>query len=109
MKEYYRWTEANLAVAEAALDALNNNQRLPLVGRNAKTGQLEPNKQKTTKWANEVQVFTDGMVGFPRMPESLLDSLGVSAEERQAFLDGYNPTIEEFDPAWIPEVEEDLL
>ena len=49
------------------------------------------------------------MVGFPRMPESLLDSLGVTQEERQAFLDGFNPVIEEFDPAWLPVVDEEEI
>ena len=106
MTEYYIWDEADLAIAQAALDSINNNERLPITGKNAKTGKLEPNKQKTIKWANEVQVFVNGTVGFPRITTEWLDRMNVPAEERQAFLDTFNPTIAEFDPAWLPPEEE---
>lgn len=107
--EYYRWNIADLAIAQAALNTINNDARLPITGKNAKTGQPEPDKQKTTKWTNEVQEFVDGKCGFPRITQKWLDAMEVTPEETQAFLTNFNPTIEEFDPAWMPVVEDEEI
>lgn len=98
--EWYRWND--LATAQAALDAINANENLPLTGRNAKTGQLEPTKQKTTKWCDSVTACTDGKYGFPRIPEARMDSIGITQVERDAWLTAFSPTIETFDRNWIP-------
>jgi hypothetical protein len=105
MAQWYRWD--SLETAQACLDYLNNRPELPLVGKNAKTGKSEPNKTKTTKWCDSVTECTDGKFGFPKIPASFLDYLGIDEAERQQFLDTFQPTIEEFDSAWIPEVEEE--
>ena len=103
MNEYYVWdTEV---AAQAALDFINGTGWFPIVGRNAKTGLPAPDKQMTTKWADEVQERVDGKWCFPRVKEARLDALGVPAEDRQAFLDAFNPTIEEYQNDWFP-VEE---
>jgi hypothetical protein len=104
-QEWYRWD--TLEAAQACLNYLNNHPALPHVGRNAKTGLPAPDKCKTTKWCNEVTECTDGKFGFPRVTTQWLDALEISMEDRQAFLDNFQPTIEEFDSAWIPVVEEE--
>jgi len=102
--EYYVWdTEAQ---AQAALDYINNSGWFPIVGRNAKTGELQPDKQKTTCWAEEVLERVDGKWCFPRIPESRLNALGVSKEDRQAFLNAFQPTIQVFHISWFPAPEE---
>ena len=97
MAEYYIWnTEAE---AQAALDFVNGTSWFPLVGNNSATGKPEPNKQQTLKWADSVQQRnTDGKWGFPRVPSAIMDAIGVSAEERQSFLDAFTPSIEDLDP-----------
>lgn len=93
-KEYYIWHISNIDIAQAALDFINSNPRLPITGKNAKTGQPEPNKQKTTSWTKELTFFGDDKVGFQRVPDQLLSSLGVDEVERQQFFDTFSPTIE---------------
>ena len=105
MREYYVWnTEAE---AQAALDFINNSGWFPIIGRNAKTGELQPDKQKTTKWADSVQERLDGKWCFPRIEEVRLDALGIPPETRQGFLDAFQPTIEEYQSEWFP-IEEIL-
>jgi hypothetical protein len=111
MSEWYRWD--NETDAQAALDYLNNHPALPHVGVNAKTGQPEPDKCQTTKWCDAVTACTDGKFGFPRVTTTWLDVLGISEEDRTAFLTAFvtskpGGVVEEFDPAWIPVVEDEL-
>ena len=106
--EYYIWPIVDLAVAQMALSALNGDERLPIVGKNAKTGQLEPDKQKTTIWTEEVQIFVNDTCGFPRMTDNILSYLNISEEEKQAFLDTFNPSIIEFDSSWLPPIENEF-
>jgi len=104
MSEWYRWD--TLAEAQACLNYVNNHPKLPVVGVNAATKKPAPDKQQTTQWASEVIECNDGKFGFPRVTTAWLDSLGITQEERDTFLATFNPTIEEFDPAWIPAAEE---
>lgn len=104
MSEYYVWDLE--AQAQAALDFINATGWFPIVGRNAKTGELQPDKQMTTSWATEVQERVDTKWCFSRIPEATLDALGVPAEDRQAFLDAFNPTIEEYQDWWFPKEDE---
>jgi hypothetical protein len=102
--EWYRWD--NLGMAQACLDTVNGDTRLPLTGHNSKTGEIAlDDKCKTTKWCESVTECTDGKFGFPRVPQTWLDLLGVTAEESAMFIAGFSPDIEEFDPAWIPDEE----
>lgn len=104
MSEYYVWdTEAE---AQAALDYINGTGWFPITGRNAKTGELAPDKQKTTKWADQVLERVDGRWVFPRIPASIMDAVGVPEADRQAFLDTFTPVIEEYQDDWFPVTEE---
>jgi hypothetical protein len=105
--EWYRFD--TVEAAQACLDAVNNHPKLPHVGRNALSGKLQPDKCQTTKWCDSVTECLDGKFGFPRVTEKWLDILEVSEEDRQAFLDAFNPSIEEYDPAWIPAREEEIV
>jgi hypothetical protein len=99
MNEYYVWdTEAE---AQAALDYINSTEWFPVVGKNVATGKPEPEKQQTTVWASEILERVDGKWCFARIPEGRMDALEVSAEDRQAFLDTFNPTIEEYQDGWF--------
>ena len=44
-----------LETAQLAEKEINRNASYPIVGRNAKTKQLEPNKQQTIRWAETQQ------------------------------------------------------
>ena len=106
MGEYYVWnTEAE---AQAALDFINESDWFPIVGRNAKTNVLQPNKQHTTCWADKVVERVDGKWCFSRITEKILNILNISAEERQQFLDGFAPVIEEYQDGWFPIVVEEI-
>lgn len=101
--EYYVWdTEAQ---AQAALDFINNSGWFPIVSKNAYTGLPAYDKQKTVKWADAPLQRLDNKWCFQRIPAVRMDALNVPADDRQAFLDAFQPTIEEYDPAWFP-VEE---
>ena len=105
MNEYYVWdTEV---AAQAALDFINGSGWFPLVGRNAGSGALEPDKQATTSWADAVRERVDGKWIFHRIPTEVLDHVGVLPEHRQAFLDAFVPTVEEYQDDWFP-VEEGI-
>ena len=104
MSEYYVWnTEIE---AQAALDFINGTDWFPIVGRNAKTGELQPDKQMTTAWTDVVQERTDTKWCFPRVSATVMDAVGVPAEDRQAFLDTFTPVIEEYQDDWFPVIEE---
>lgn len=101
---YYVFT--NATVATNALNAINATGWFPITGINAATGQPEPNKAKTTKWADEVQETADGKFVIPRIPTSLLNKLNVPEAERKAWWDAFLPDVEMYDPNWFPPPEE---
>lgn len=103
--QYYVWASA--PVATNALYAVNNSGWFPIVGHNAKTGELEPNKAKTTKWADVVQERDDnGTFVFPRISPARLDALNVPVAERQAWWDAFQPDVEERTNGWFTVEEE---
>jgi hypothetical protein len=105
--EWYRWN--SLETAQACLNVINGDTRLPLTGNNSKTGEMAlDDKCKTTKWCESVVECTDGKFGFPRVTQVWLDLLGVTAEESAIFLATFNPDVEAFDSAWIPSRDEEL-
>jgi hypothetical protein len=107
MKEYYIWdTESE---AQTALNFINGTNWFPLTGNNALTGEPEPDKQKTSSWTDSVlESNVDGKWGFKRVSVELMDFAGVPAEDRQAFLDTFNPSIEERDPSEFAEELSDI-
>lgn len=65
MIEYYVFNTEQIAQAAEAWISLHGN--LPRTGKNAKTGQDEPNKCKTERWAIPQQRL-DGNWVFERVP-----------------------------------------
>lgn len=102
--QYYVWTSA--PVATNALYALNNSWWFPITGHNAKTGLPAPDKAKTTKWADSVQVTTNNLYVVPRIPTRLMDALNVPEVEREAWWNAFQPSVEEYQDGWFPVEEE---
>lgn len=107
--DWYRWP--NQADAQAALDSVNDSPLLPHVGRNAATGKPMPHKTQTTKWCESITEFIDGKWGFPRITTAWLDEINLPQDERDNWVAFYltskGGTIDEFDPAWFPEPEDE--
>jgi len=103
-KYWYRWHDEQRVTAQAALDYLNSNPSLPIVP--LVDGTPDPNAQPIVEWASALVQCVDSHVGFARLNDELLDFLQISEEQRQLFIDTFNPTIEEFDRAWLPVDEE---
>ena len=98
--QYYVW--ASEATATNALNAINDSGWFPITGRNAATGELAPDKAKTTMWTDAVLERLDGKFVFLRIPEATLDALNVPELERQTWWDGYLPAVEEYQDDWFP-------
>ena len=94
--EYYVWN--SLEDAKYGLEYINNSGWFPIIGYNALTGKLEPDKQITTKWQDLPKLLKDGRWAVTRIPSSRLDDLGVMEEERLLFFAETNPTIEDLIP-----------
>lgn len=86
--QYYIWADAN--VASNALNYINSTDWFPAPGKNKKTGEDVPNQ--TTSWATEMTELKDGRVGFLRIPEAVLDRLGVSEADRELYWTAFSPT-----------------
>jgi len=107
-KEYYVWDTQ--IMAQSALDFINNSGWFPIVGRNAKTGELQPDKQMTTLWQLSAEERLDTKWTVERIPNSRLDDAGVPEEERIYFMTKFAPVIEvcEDSCAWFPVPSEDI-
>jgi hypothetical protein len=105
--QHYVWAATNAYLATNALYYINASSGwFPMTGRNAETGKPEPDKPKTLNWYPQVDTRPDGKVHFPRLPEPLLDIIGVPAEMRTVFITLFKPDIEMYDPTWVPAPEE---
>ena len=98
-RQYYVWVDG--ATATNVLTYINNSGWFPIIVTNAATGELAPDKTATTKWADDVLLRVDGKFCFQRIPITLLDDLGVSMEDREAFLLAFNPDIEIVQADWF--------
>lgn len=106
MSEFYVWDIEEEAIN--ALNYINNTIWLPLVGRNALTGELEPYKQKMENWCEDpIQRDLDGKFVVPRIPKNILDYANVSVEDQLYFLNTYHPIIEEYQDDWFDNVGEE--
>ena len=105
--QWYVWSAEKAAVAASALAYINGTDWFPRAGQNAGTGKVESEKAKTTKWADAVVTLTDGRVGFPRIPEKVLDALGVPAEDRIAFWVAFQAQAVVVTSDMLPVVEEE--
>jgi len=95
---YYVWDDENVAIA--ALNALNNSPQFPVIGN--KNGKPAPESQATTKWADAPKEMIDGRWAVLKIPDERMDFLNVPLEQRQAFLNAFNPSIEELDTDDFP-------
>jgi len=75
----------------------------PLIGYNALTGEPEPAKQKTERWAIPKQRL-DGKWVFEKVPSEKLEEY--SQEIIDSFNSNYPNTLEEYSSDWFPAVEE---
>ena len=91
-EEYYVWE--NESDATAAMNYINNSGWFPVVGYNAETGEPQPDCQQTTQWQDTPTQRCDNKWVVHRIPQDILDFLGVSEEQRQAFLNTFKPSIE---------------
>lgn len=89
--------------AEGALAFIHKSPIFPLVGKNAKTKELQPDKQKTEKWA-DISERKDGKFFFPRLPDEWRSAQ--SQEDIDEFNAIFSYTLETFDSSWMPESEE---
>ena len=103
--QWYVWSSDKLEDATNALNMINNSVFFPITSHNAKTGESEPDKIKSTKWAEGLRAFTDGSGrgGFLRIPEATLDIINYSRENRTNFYLIYKPITLVYDPAWFTE------
>ncbi len=91
-KEYYIWDTQ--VMAQSALDFINSVGWFPIVGKNTKTGELQPDKQLTITWQISAQERLDGKWIALKIPNSSLDYVGVPEEERIYFMTKFAPVIE---------------
>lgn len=96
MKECYVFD--NREAAQGALDFIHSSSVFPLVGKNAKTGEPQPNKQKTERWA-DVKERVDGKFYFPRLPEAYRE--GLPQEQTESFNASFPHSVEGFESAWV--------
>lgn len=92
MKEYYVFP--TLVQAATCLHVINNAGWFPTSGY--VNGQPAPDEnQKTTSWAEAPLQLKDGRFAIPRIPEHVLDSLGVALELRSVFMKNFGWNIQE--------------
>lgn len=100
MSLYYVFNDQQTALdAEAYICSI---AQTPVVGKNALTGQPEPAKAKTVRWAVPEQRATDGKWVFPVVPDHIASQY--PPEVASAFNTNYPNVKETFDSSWFPEV-----
>ena len=97
MAKWYRFKTK--AEAEACLNFINGNSKLPITGRNSKTGELAESKTKTLKWA-EIYDCKDGKFGFPVLKQWYINALMISLVDITQLETTYKPAIEEYSNDW---------
>ena len=98
---YYVFANEQIAIdAEAYICKVAGG---PIVGRNAETGKLAPDKQKTIRWAVPKQ-RNDGKWVFPYVGDARVAEY--SEEVAETFDENYPHTKEEYAENWFEEIEE---
>jgi len=101
--EYYVFqTEAE---ALGCLNYINSTPWFPIVGK--VNGVDAPNNQTTTSWAEAPVEMLSGEWAVPRIPQSRLDYLEVSAEDRTNFLASFGQDIRTLTAEDFPVIEEE--
>ena len=103
--QWYIWSADQVQVAAAALNYINvTSGFFPIY--ETRRGVLNTNKISTLRWTDAVVELKDGRVGFPRIPDSLLDTIGVPADQRELFWTTFSPTAVVVTSDMIKEEEE---
>jgi hypothetical protein len=87
MEQYYLWDSDRQNIAEMALYAINNSGWFP----QPSFSESVPSGEDTVKWAEGLVTTADGRVGFPKIPNEIMDKMGVAMAEREAWLDAFTP------------------
>ena len=101
MTEYYVFNTE--AIANAAEAWISNAGGLPRTGKNAKSGQDEPNKCKTERWAIPRQRL-DGKWVFKRVPAA--ERAKFPQSKKQEFDINFPHVVEIESPDWWPQIIE---
>ena len=98
---YYIFDTEELALgAEAYISMIGS---APVTGVNAETGELEPTKQKTTRWSLPIERI-DGKWCFPFVGDERLAQF--PTEVHNYFDTTFPHTKEEYQADWFPNTEE---
>ena len=97
MIDYYVFEDEATAIASEAM--ICQIGQTPIVGINAATGQPEPTKAKTERWAIPQQRL-DGKWVFPVVPEKMRQNIPV--EQQQAWSVAFPHKIETSTDEWWP-------
>ena len=96
MLYYVFETESEATQAEQAISQVGG---APIVGINALTGQPEPNKQKTERWAIPMQRL-DGKWVFPYVGDERISEYPTDVKDQ--FNSTFTYTLEEYSSDWFP-------
>jgi len=97
MSSYYVFDLEQTAIdAEAYICLI---AQTPITGVNGATGQPEPTKAKTERWAEPVQRITDNKWVFPCIPDAIAEQY--PPEVTTAFNTNFPNTKEEYVSSWF--------
>ena len=82
-------------------DDINALSGFPVVGRNAKTGILQPDNQTTDNWVIDPILCTDSNWGFKAPSKDRIDTIALTPQENTNMHNFYDANAVEFDPSWI--------
>ena len=95
MNQFYVFT--TLVEAQACSDFINNSGWFPLQAQNG--------SGETINWVGEAMEMASGEFCVPRIPESILDAVGVPQASRDAFLTAFGQDIRTLTHVDFPVVE----
>ncbi len=74
------WFETK-EISDNSLQFINDMIGYPLVSRNVKTGEVDPEGRLTTKWADSTQKEDSNKWGYARVPQHIWDMFPGKEEE----------------------------
>jgi hypothetical protein len=87
--QYYVWNTNQGSLATNALKYINVD-----------SGWF-PYRTNTLTWTDSVLTRLDGKLCFPRLPESLLDTLGIPQAQRELFFTIFSPSVDVYKDSWF--------
>lgn len=88
--KWYTYTDSE--DAQNLLYHINDNANFPITGRNARTGELEPTKQKTEEWEDDITYRSDNKFSAQKPPRKFYDKLGIDQTEEDSIISTYVTT-----------------